>query len=722
MAREVTVAGSQRSRSGVGSGFLLGLAGVLFALAGLAAWLNTTLVNADHFARYANDVRRDPAVARQFGILVGSAAVDAEPDLIAIRPALEGAAAAVLGSSALDTSFEAAIRSAHSALATEGSDSAVVTLADLGATITVGLQKFFPEVASRLPPGLAESLARVGGQEGLAARIIPVVELTNTLAWVLPALAVVSVLFALWLAPSRRIALVRLGWLVGGGGLALGLLSLAMAIAAAAISTNSVGGAIGAAALRVLSGPLLVRAVATTLVGGLLVAGAGGSLPRLELFEELGKARALLRRRPSRPSLEVARALAIALVGTLIVLFPEAALHLLAALAGVAILFFGVAELDRVADRYVAAERAAAASDAAGQARPSPRLAPRARWLLPGASMVGIVVILVVMLLPGALPQASVPQPVADPNACNGHVQLCDRRYSDVAFPATHNSMAAADEDGWYLAEQPTGMVKSLDDGVRVFLVDTWYGQATAAGSVVTAPVSFAAAQAALTKEFGSEVVGSLQRTIDRVRREPGVGPVEPYFCHTVCEIGATKVLPVLNGVRAWMDRHPREVVTFFIQDTVTPADTAALFAQAGLADRAYEHNVGKPWPTLRQLIESRKTLVVLMENQSGGTKYPWLMAGFEQTQDTPFSFATVNDFNCNKNRGSGDAQVLLVNHWLASFAHLVTNAEKANAEAVLWPRVEQCRAQRRLMPTYVAVNWYNLGDLFAVVDRLNGL
>jgi hypothetical protein len=34
---------------------------------------------------------------------------------------------------------------------------------------------------------------------------------------------------------------------------------------------------------------------------------------------------------------------------------------------------------------------------------------------------------------------------VSDTTACNGHVELCARPYNDVAFPATHNGMSAAD-------------------------------------------------------------------------------------------------------------------------------------------------------------------------------------------------------------------------------------------------------------------------------------
>lgn len=711
---------------------LLGLGAVLFALAGLAGWLNTTLANTDHFAEYANKVRQNQAVGEQLGILVGGAAVDADPDLIAIRPAIQGAAAMVLTSSALDGSFQAAIRSGHAALTTQGSQATVLALADLGATLTGAMEKFLPDLAAQLPPDLSTTLADVGGQSGIAARIIPLVNTVRTLAWVLPLLALLAMAAGIWAAPRRRVALIRLGWLLVGAGGFLGMVALAMALFASVAPTNTATNAIIAAAVAALTPPLVVRAVTTVLVGGLLVAAAGALLPQFSLEGQLRRARVLLSWHPQHLWSELLRALAIIGLGVLVVLFPVIAAQLLMIVGGLIVFFVGIAQLDKIAERYVASEAEAASGGAgpAGVAEAGQGIADaeheihspgRGMWVIPLAAGTVIAAVFGLIMVPGALPQET-PQPAGstvDPDACNGHVELCDRSYSEVAYPASHNSMAAADEKGWFLAEQPTGIVKSLDDGIRVLLVDTWYGQATASGSVITAPRSIDEAEKQLGLEFGAQVSASLRRTIDRVRREPGVGPVEPYFCHTVCEIGATKVAPVLAGVKKWLDENPREVLTWFIQDTVTPADTAGLFAEAGLADMTYTHQIGTPWPTLREMIDSGRRVVVLMENQSGGTQYPWLMAGFEQSQDTPYSFATVADFNCDPNRGPADAPILLVNHWLASFSHLVTNAEKANQRDVLLPRVQQCQKTRQF-PNYIAVNWYNLGDVFGVVDELN--
>lgn len=73
------------------------------------------------------------------------------------------------------------------------------------------------------------------------------------------------------------------------------------------------------------------------------------------------------------------------------------------------------------------------------------------------------------------------------------------------------------------------------------------------------------------------------------------VGPVEPYLCHGLCEIGATLWEPQMAEVKAWLDAHPREVVTFFIEDYVSPADTAAKPACFQMCTRPGTASRGQP-------------------------------------------------------------------------------------------------------------------------------
>ena len=96
-----------------------------------------------------------------------------------------------------------------------------------------------------------------------------------------------------------------------------------------------------------------------------------------------------------------------------------------------------------------------------------------------------------------------------------------------------------------------------------------------------------------------------------------------------------------MTAVEEWLAAHPREVVTFFVQDEVTPADTAEVFETAGLLPYVHTQVAGRPWPTLGQMIDSGRRVVVLMENHGGGTTYPWLMQGFDWVQDTPYENPT---------------------------------------------------------------------------------
>ena len=451
------------------------------------------------------------------------------------------------------------------------------------------------------------------------------------------------------------------------------------------------------------------------------MAAAGALLPQVDLRQHLDTAAAWVMRRPARPAWALLRALGIIAAGALIILNPTLSVQLIAVLAGLVVFFYGVAELDRMAEDARAgdeAERSAAAALAG--AEPVRRRRSTAGWLVPvGAATVGVLV-LAALIIPQHLPQDDQVEVAAvDTEACNGQVELCDVPFDRVVIPASHNSMSIADGT-WFLAEQPKDMVDSLDDGIRGLLVDTWYAVPTQDGGAITGDKSLAGAEAELVATYGQDVADSVRRTIDRVRRSEPAGPEVPYFCHTVCEIGSEPMLPVMQRLNSWLDQHPREVVVLFIQDTVTPADTAAVLQQAGLVEKAYIHPAGADWPTLRQMIEADRRLVVLMENTGGGAEYPYLHQGFDLVQDTEYTFKSAEDFTCTLKRGRPDSPLLSVNHWLASFTSLVSSAEKVNTYDMLKARVDECEQVRGRIPSMIAVNWYDRGDLFRIVGELN--
>src|SRR5262249_50751473 len=88
--------------------------------------------------------------------------------------------------------------------------------------------------------------------------------------------------------------------------------------------------------------------------------------------------------------------------------------------------------------------------------------------------VVGVAAVLVVAIAWwGRPPPAPVP---AVTDACNGAPELCGRRLDEVVFPATHNSMSAADIPDWLFPQQERGIAGQLEDGVRGLLFDVHYG------------------------------------------------------------------------------------------------------------------------------------------------------------------------------------------------------------------------------------------------------
>lgn len=258
------------------------------------------------------------------------------------------------------------------------------------------------------------------------------------------------------------------------------------------------------------------------------------------------------------------------------------------------------------------------------------------------------------------------PDPV---RACNGHAELCDRRLDEVALPATHNSMSNA-EDGWYVPNQALNLEAQLDDGVRGFLLDT------------------------------HEVEGEL------------------YLCHSYCELGSVPLADALGIYADFMQTHPDEVLVFILQDSITAEQTAGAFEAAGLVDQTWAWD-GGALPTLGEMIDAGQRLVVSAE--VSGPPPDWYMHAWDLFWDNPYDYTSADEFSCELNRGDAANPLFLLNHWLGPLPSEEAAAE-VNTAAVLGAHAERCAQEAGRLPTLVAVDHYELGDLFEVVHALNGL
>jgi hypothetical protein len=318
---------------------------------------------------------------------------------------------------------------------------------------------------------------------------------------------------------------------------------------------------------------------------------------------------------------------------------------------------------------------------------------------------------------------------VPEVSGCNGHAELCDRPLDEVALPATHNAMSVP-LPGWFASLQERSISGQLEDGIRGLLLDTHYADRLANGRTRTYFASRDDFQRAIEDDVvTARGVEAAERLRGRLGFR-GAGERGMYVCHTFCELGATPLADVLDDIHEFLVTHPADVLVVINQDYVTPSDFVAAIDDAGLTAYAFEPPSESPWPTLREMIEQDRRLVVLAENEAGAA--PWYQLVYERlTQETPFTFTSAAQLtepdalaaSCAPNRGEAGAPLFLVNHWVNTDPlPLPSNAAVVNAYEPLLRRSRACQRSRGQGPNLLAVDFYTRGDLFEVVDTLNGI
>lgn len=694
------------------------LLGTVLTIASIGAGLlHREVLDAGRFSRSVDSIRSDPAVSRQLGEAITRQVLTLDPDLVALRPVIEVTATNLVRSPAFAPIVTAAARQLHEAFTKPGSGQLVLRLTDVGAVVVPTLRALAPDLAASLPADFDVTLARIGAQD-FAARTISFANTMDLLSWLLPLLGTVAFLLALLLARRRRTRVSQIGMCVAVAGVGVWLAVLIGNLIVDGRPDDNLRDALIRAAWHRLAATT-DRAVLLTVLAGLALFCVSTGWVDAVSARATRWARSAMQP-PRTERVRALRSVLLAALGLALILWRRPVTQVVTTVAGAALIVFAASYWGRRTPEAVA-------GSASGPLRRTREVLPgvRTRRVTAVVAVVGLLGLLALSIA-GIRPTigSDAPAVAESPRrTCEGYAALCGRRYDQVAFAATHNSMAAADEPGWLFAEQPHGLVGQLDAGVRVLLFDTYLGQRTQRAGVVTTTAGLHnRALEESNADLGPATVASALRVRNLVGLTP-TGPPEPYMCHGLCELGATLWEPVMEQVRDWLTANPREVVTFFIQDEgVTPAQTAAVFDRAGLLPFVHTQKEGQPWPTLEQMIDSGRRLVVLMENEDGGASYPWQMPGFTWAQDTPYSFRTADQFSCARYRGSSSSPLFLLNHWLSNYLSRVSDSADVNSEGLLGARARECQRARGHIPNFVAVNFYDEGDLFAVVDRLNGV
>ena len=65
---------------------------------------------------------------------------------------------------------------------------------------------------------------------------------------------------------------------------------------------------------------------------------------------------------------------------------------------------------------------------------------------------------------------------------------------------------------------------------------------------------------------------------------------------------------------------------------------------------------------------------------EKDGSGVDWLHPAFEFSQETPFSFASAEEFSCEPNRGTIDSPLFVVNHFIT-----LARASKGSNSLIDW-------------------------------------
>jgi hypothetical protein len=503
-----------------------------------------------------------------------------------------------------------------------------------------------------------------------------------------------------------------------------GLIVIALIIGRAVVLANIEDGDSRAAARAAWStffGDLRVLALGGGALGLVLAATASSVIVRDEVEDWVDRLRRAVTTQPRKPVWRLARALAIAGVSLFVILQPVDALQVAAVILGGYGLFFGVGELLQVVAPPLKGGLGSRDIDLDAPDIDLPRVSARAVAIAGTTALVAVAIVFLIASDDEVAP--AVERPDRPVTVCNGHPELCPRTLNEVAFAGTHNSMAAAEERGWFFAAHRGGLADQLDFGVRALLIDTHYGIRDQEGHVRTDLEREGTNREKIVDAIGESGLAAAERLVGRIGFGELEGKTDIFMCHTLCELGATPLENGLRNVRAFLDTHPDEFVIIFIQDAVTPQETAEIFDRVGLTRYAYTHERDAPWPEMRELIGSDERLLVLVENDTRGGP-SWYHEGFELTQETPFVFHSLDDLlpppSCRHNRGSVNSPLFLLNHWIERVNPSPGLAAQVNERRRIVERARRCRRLRGLQPNIVAVDFYDEGDLIGAVDALN--
>jgi hypothetical protein len=690
---------------------LAALGALLMVLGAFGWWLSTRVLEADGFADVVAKASQKVEVRKYIGDQASLRLARTSNFVSAARPVVADAIAAAVATPPVEDAIREFAQRAHEQVfQARGARRVDVNSQEAAVTIRGALQSINPALAKKLPANVLDATTTISQSDTVdllfrASHWVEDLYAPTFLAGV--ALAILAMVKA-----RERVRAIRTVGVTTAvaGGLLLGIGVGTPAFATVAATSDPLRGDAVAAFIGVLVGRLLAAGQAY-FVFGLALALAPGH-DGGDLRHRVGRVRAWFAEKRGSRRWRFAGGVGLMLLALLTLTLPRGMGRLLLLVGAVLVLYVGIVVCLR-------------ASGLMATDHSIPRLHKR--------QVVGVFAALVAAVLATAVVAVGIvadntSQPRANPTnqGCNGYIELCAEPLNQVVWPASHNAMSSAAYD-FLGAEHTVTIPEQLNAGVRFLMIDAYYGYDD--NGLVRTNLAGGIDRSKLRAERGDQAVNEL----DRLGALTGVADTsgdkqDVYFCHDFCELGAISSQQVFHDIDDFLSRNLTDVLVIDVEDYVQPKDLKAALVESGLWKRVWRPDPKQyGWPTLGDMVtptkkgadENPRRLVVMSEKHGG--VYPWLLGAYDVSQESPFTFTSIPQFNCNPNRGGTDKSFFIVNHWLRPDGPPdPVEAAKVNSKKVLSARLTQCITERQQLPNAVAVDFTSQGDLYKTVNLFN--
>lgn len=217
-------------------------------------------------------------------------------------------------------------------------------------------------------------------------------------------------------------------------------------------------------------------------------------------------------------------------------------------------------------------------------------------------------------------------------------------------------------------------------------------------------------------------------------------------LCHTSCALLDGGTLEAwLGQVKTWMDANANEVVTILLvnSDDQTAATFGGIFSSSGIATYGYtpaSTSAVATWPTLQTLITAKTRLVTFIASIDYDTTYPYLLPEFSYVFETNYGITDISKFNCTLDRPSTQSSSAtavaagymgMLNHFLDTSGIIsspnmtalsTVNGPSTSDVGALGRQGSECTSEWGIKPTFILVDFFNVGPAMSTADNLNGI